>query len=72
MTLKEAKANARLIAAAPEMLNVLKAILDIDNPPDGHPNHIPKDVLLVTRDQDFKNAFKRARRIVAQATGGEA
>ena len=72
MTREEAEANARLIAAAPELLRILKAILDIDNPPAGHPDHIPKDVLLVARDQDFKNAFKRARRIVAQATGGEA
>ena len=52
------EANARLIAAAPELLEALKAILDIDNPPWGHPGHI-----------DFNEGIEKAREAIAKAEG---
>ena len=37
---EQQEANARLIAAAPDLLLVLKAILGIDNPPAGEQGHV--------------------------------
>jgi len=50
--------NARLIAAAPDMLAALKGILDIDNPPWGEPGHV-----------DFNTAIVMARAAVAKSEG---
>ena len=54
----ENDANARLIAAAPELLEACKAILDIDNPPAGEEGHI-----------DYGTALGMARAAIAKATG---
>ncbi len=54
-TLKDAKANARLIAAAPELLAALYAMMDNCYDPD--------------RDDDIVQAFDAARDAIAKAEG---
>lgn len=52
------EANARLIAAAPDLLAALKAILNVDNPPVTDPGHV-----------DFPRAMELARAAIAKAEG---
>ena len=56
----ERDANARLIAAAPDLLDALRAMLG-DTPPAGEPGHV-----------DFADAVKMARAALARVQGGDA
>lgn len=56
--LVEAEANAMLMAAAPDMFAVLKAIVGEDNPPVGQPGHV-----------DFGKALSMACVAIRKARG---
>lgn len=56
---EEAKANARLIAAAPELLGALEGLCSLA---ELRPGHL----------QDYKAAVAAARSAIAKATGGAA
>ena len=51
-------ADARLIAAAPDLLQALKAVVGRDNPPAGEPGHVY-----------FSDALKMAAQAIAKAEG---
>lgn len=56
----EARANARLIAAAPELLAALEACLEgVETPTSNHPWAIQR-----------RQAYAKAREAIAKATGG--
>lgn len=56
------EANAHLIAAAPEMLEALKALLDIDNSPAGSSGHV---------DIEIEIAVKMGLAAIDKAESGE-
>lgn len=66
-TAAEAEANARLIAAAPELLEALEALLNADLYADGEGIHFIKNA----DTADGERAVQMARAAIAKATGGD-
>lgn len=67
ITKTEANANARLIAAAPELLEALEALLSADLYADGEGIHFIKNA----DTADGERAVQMARAAIAKATGGD-
>jgi hypothetical protein len=61
---ERSQANARLIAAAPELLGALRALLSVA------PARAPAAGLLVGAEEKHSAAIKAARAAIAKATGG--